>query len=206
MSWRITKARACWATRPAPYINQLAGQYSLASQYYAVSHPSLPNYLAFLVGDTFGLHDDCTDCFFNRTRIADQIEASGRTSRAYQESMPAACFLGDSGAYAQRHNPFIYLDPIRLNPERCAASVVQFERFGTDLEQGQIPHLSFITPNVCNDGHDCAIEVGDNWLRQVVPTIIASPAYQDKGLLVITWDEAIRRMAAAAVSPRAAAW
>src|SRR3982074_2673620 len=79
----------------APYINWLAEQNSLATQYYAVSHPSLPNYLALRVGDTFGLNDDCTNCFFNRTSLPDQIEASGRTWRAYQENMPSACFLGD---------------------------------------------------------------------------------------------------------------
>jgi hypothetical protein len=173
----------------APYINRLAGQNSLATQYYAVSHPSLPNYLALLVGDTFGLNDDCTNCFFNRTSLPDQIEASGRTWRAYQENMPSACFLGDSGTYAQRHNPFIYLDPIRLNPERCASSIVPFDRLATDLEQGQVPNLVFVTPDVCNDGHDCPLEVGDNWLRQVVPNITTSPAYLDGGLLVITWDE-----------------
>jgi hypothetical protein len=173
----------------APYINQLASQNSLASNYYAVSHPSLPNYLALAAGDTFGIDSDCTECFFDRPSIADQIEASGRSWRAYQESMPSPYFVGDAGLYAQRHNPFIYFDKIRTNPQRCAASIVPFDRFATDIDQGLTPDFSFITPNVCSDGHDCPTEIADNWLRQVVPNIVGSPAYQDGGLLVITWDE-----------------
>ena len=65
----------------APYINSLAASYGLATNYYAASHPSLPNYLALTAGSTFGITSDCTTCFVNATNIADQIEASGRSWR-----------------------------------------------------------------------------------------------------------------------------
>jgi len=89
----------------APYTNSLAKQYALATQYDAVTHPSLPNYLSLTGASTFGITTDCEDCFVNQTNLADQIEASGRTWRAYMESMPSACDLTDSGTYAMWHNP-----------------------------------------------------------------------------------------------------
>src|SRR5258708_6401957 len=74
-------------------VTQLIPQYSLAPQYSAVSNPSLPNYLALAAGDTFGIPSDCTDCFLDQPSLADEIEASGRRWRAYEESMPQPCFV-----------------------------------------------------------------------------------------------------------------
>jgi hypothetical protein len=173
----------------APYVNQLATQYGLARQYYGVFHPSLPNYLAMVAGDTFGTTTDCTDCFVDQPSIADQIEASGRRWRAYQEDMPSPCFLGSAGKYAQKHNPFIYFDSIRTNSTRCVSSIVPFDQFAADLTQSQLPDYAFITPNLCNDGHDCGIDVADSWLARVVPGILASESFQGSGVLIITWDE-----------------
>ncbi len=174
----------------APYINSLARTYALASNYFAVSHPSLPNYLALAAGDTFGITSDCTACFVNAPNIADQVEASGRSWRAYMESMPSACYLGSwSGEYAQKHDPFVYFTDIRNDPGRCAAHVVPFSSFGTDLASGTLPNYVWITPNLCNDMHDCATSVGDSWLAKVVPQILASAAWRDGGVLFITWDE-----------------
>src|SRR2546425_2922559 len=109
----------------APYINSLARSYALASSYYGVSHPSLPNYLALAAGDTFGIQSDCTTCFVNAPNIADQVEASGRSWRAYMEGMPSACYLGGwSGGDAPKQHPFVYFPDIRDDPVRCAAHVV----------------------------------------------------------------------------------
>src|SRR5579864_6633309 len=88
----------------ARYVNQLAPQFTLLAQYYAVRHPSLPNYLALIAGDTFGITSDCLDCFVNQPSLPDQLEANNRRWRAYAEDMPTPCFVGDSGQYAQRHN------------------------------------------------------------------------------------------------------
>jgi acid phosphatase len=174
----------------APYINSLARSYALASNYFGVSHPSLPNYLALAAGDTFGITSDCTTCFVNAPNIADQVEASGRSWRAYMESMPSACYLGGwSGGYAQKHNPFVYFTDIRNDPARCAAHVVTFTAFSSDLSSGTMPNYAWITPNLCNDMHDCATSVGDSWLANVVPQILASAAWRDGGVLFITWDE-----------------
>ncbi len=97
-----------------PYLNSLVSIYGLATQYYAIGHPSLPNYMALTGGSTFGITSDCTTCFQHAQNLADQIEASGRSWKAYMENMPSPCYIGDSpdGLYVQKHNPFLYYDMI----------------------------------------------------------------------------------------------
>ena len=174
----------------APYINRLAASNGLATNYFAASHPSLPNYLALTAGGTFGIASDCTTCFVNATNLADQVEASGRSWKAYMEDMPTPCYLGPwSGNYAMKHNPFVYFTDIRSNAARCAAHVVPFTQFGADMSRGQVPSFVWITPNMCDDMHDCGVATGDAWLASVVPTIITSAAFRNGGVLFITWDE-----------------
>jgi hypothetical protein len=173
----------------AGYINNLAASQGLATRYFAVSHPSLPNYLALTAGSTFGIASDCTDCYVNATSVADQIEASGRSWKAYMESMPSDCYVGDAYPYMQKHDPFIYFDDIRTNGTRCASHVVPFTQFSTDLTTGTVPNFVWITPNMCNDMHDCSIGTGDAWLAGVVPSILGSSAFKNGGVLFITWDE-----------------
>ena len=171
------------------YINTLARQYAIADQYYGVAHPSLPNYLALLGGDTFGINSDCTNCFVNEQNLIDQIEGSGRSWGAYQESMPHACFTGDAPPlYRQKHNPFIYFDNVRNNPARCE-KIVPFTQFASDLSANTLPNFVWITPNMCNDGHDCPASTTDAWLRTVVSQITGSPAWRDNSVLFITFDE-----------------
>ena len=173
----------------AAYINALAGGHGLATEYFAVSHPSLPNYLALTAGSTFGIASDCTGCYVNAMNIADQVESSGRSWKAYMESMPSSCYVGDAYPYMQKHNPFIYYNDIRTNAARCAEHVVPFTQLSTDLTNGTVPNFAWITPNMCNDMHDCSIATGDAWLANVVPGILASSAFQNGGVLFITWDE-----------------
>jgi hypothetical protein len=174
----------------APYVNNLAATYGLATNYFAASHPSLPNYLALTAGSTFGVASDCTTCYVNTTNIADQVESSGRSWKAYMEDMPTPCYMGASaGNYAMKHNPFMYYTDIRDNAARCAAHVVPFAQFGVDMSSGQVPNFVWITPNMCNDTHDCAVSTGDAWLGNVVPRIIGSAAFRNGGVLFITWDE-----------------
>jgi phosphatidylinositol-3-phosphatase len=155
-----------------PTYNRLAQEYSLLTQYYAIRHPSLPNYIALTGGDTFGIDRNCEDCFINATSLPDLIEASGRTWKTYQEDMPQPCFLGSTHLYAQKHNPYIYFDPIRLNPERCARSIVPLTAMQTDITANALPNFMFIKPNICNDSHDCSLDVSDAWLTNLLNTLI----------------------------------
>lgn len=93
----------------ARYLNQLAAEYARATNFYATRKPSLPNYLALTGGDTFNITSDCTACFVAADSIVTEIEASGRSWKAYMEDMPKPCFVGDAPPlYRQKHNPFIY--------------------------------------------------------------------------------------------------
>jgi phospholipase C len=111
----------------------------------------------------------------------------------------------------QKHNPFIYFDDIRTNPARCSASVVPFSQFTTDLRSGSTPNFVWITPDMCHDMHDCSVNQGDTWLQSVVPTILQSAAWQQGGVLFITWDEGTTsaagggHVATVVVSPRVTA-
>jgi phosphatidylinositol-3-phosphatase len=174
----------------APYINQLATQYAVATNYSAVTHPSLPNYLALIGGSTFGVDSDCIDCFQAAPNIvADRIVPSGRTWKAYMESMPATCFLGDAVPYEQDHNPFMYFDNVRMTSE--CQKVVQLDRLANDLSStATTPEFGWLTPNACNDMHDCSVAMGDSWLSNTVPSLLNSPAFTSQNsLLLITWDE-----------------
>ena len=174
----------------APYVNGLADKFGMADQFRAIAHPSLPNYLALASGHTYGYREDCNACFVDDTNIADELEASGRTWKSYQEGLPHPCFLGvGAGYYVEHHNPFVYYQAIRNNPARCQ-NVVPFDQFGADMAAGSVPDLAWISPNLMHDMHDGSIADGDQWIAGLVPDILASPAWQQNGLLIIVWDEA----------------
>jgi phosphatidylinositol-3-phosphatase len=179
----------------APYFNSLAQQYGLATNSYAIRHPSLPNYLALTGGSTFSITNDCTSCFINAPNIVDQLESAGKSWKAYMEGMPSPCFVGDNNKtkYVQKHNPFIYYDDIRLNQARCN-QIVPFTQFAQDLATNSVPNFAWITPDLCHDTHDCPVSSGDAWLQTWVPQILASPAWQQNGVLFITYDEGSTRM------------
>jgi hypothetical protein len=172
----------------APYMNKLAQQYAQAANYYGIRHPSLPNYLALTGGNTFGITSDCTNCFVDQDNLAAQLEAKGISWKAYMESMPSPCFAGNKKPYAQKHNPFIYYDNIRNNPARCN-KIVPLTQLDADLKANTVPNFVWITPNLCDDTHECPIETGDQWLQTWAPKLLASQAWKDHGVLFITYDE-----------------
>ncbi len=149
--------------------------------------------------------------------LADQMDAKDLRWRGYMEDMgndparePARCGHPAIGApdqtqtatpddkYATRHDPFVYFHSIIDRPA-CAEDVVPLDGLESDLATlDKTANLTFITPNLCNDGHDaqCAdggpggLAAADAFLRHWVPLILASPAYRQDGLLIITFDEA----------------
>lgn len=179
----------------APYINKLANNYAQATNYYALFHPSLPNYLALTSGTNAGITSDCSpshsSCLAKAASIADEIETSGRSWKAYQESMPAPCTTQNAGQYAVRHDPFVYYPKILDNQPRCRQHVVPYAQLSKDLAAHKLPNYVFITPNICHDMHNCSVKTGDDWLKQNVPALLNSQAFtKQNSLLVITFDEA----------------
>jgi phosphatidylinositol-3-phosphatase len=174
-------------SRSAPYINSLARRYGLATQMYAITHPSLPNYLALTGGSTFGISDDCTDCRVGATSLVDQLAASHLSWRAYMEDLPRPCFTGASaGDYAKKHDPFAYYTRVTSDRARCA-NIVPLTRLAGDERAGALPRFVWISPNLCHDMHDCSVSTGDRFLAGLVPALLR--ALGRRGLLFLTWDE-----------------
>lgn len=177
----------------AGYFNRLAAEFSTAANYRAIMHPSLPNYIALTSGTNAGITSDCKpkSCTADVRSIADEITQSGRTWKMYAEGMPAPCASRDSGDYAVKHNPFLYYPTITNDKGSCADHVVPYDRLDQDLQSASaLPDFSFISPDMCNDTHDCPISTGDHWLSREVPRILGSPAFTTQNsLLVLTWDE-----------------
>lgn len=178
-----------------PHFNRWAQEYSLLTQYYAIRKPSLPNYLALVGGDTFGVDTNYPGGLIDAPSLPDLIEASGRTWKGYMESMPEPCALQDTLSYVQKHNPFVYFEAIRNDPERCRRGVVPLSELENDLAQGALPNFLFIVPNICHSAHDahinpdCGLAVADQWLESWVVRLLDYPSFAQNGLLVLTWDE-----------------
>jgi phospholipase C len=163
-----------------PYTARLAAQYAVATNYYAVAHPSLPNYLALTSGSTWGITDDGYHQL-PPGGLGAQLTQAGVSWRAYMEGMGSDC-LASNSAYAVKHNPFAYYGGA------CPPNVVPFTALHGDLAAGT-PRFVWITPDMCHDGHDCSAATADGFLSSLVPKILATPAWQQGGLLLVTWDE-----------------
>jgi hypothetical protein len=174
----------------SPFLNALAHRCGLASRYTAVSHPSLPNYLALVSGSTQGL--DGSDCSPGSSCRSTGASIFSQTSwRAYAESMLGTCAQEGSGDYAPRHNPAVYFTAVAA---QCAGQDVPLPRLVSDLHSGDLASYSFVTPNLCSDEHDCQLSDGDRWLARWVPRIVRSRAYRDGStVLFITYDEDEKR-------------
>ncbi len=178
----------------ATYLNRLARANAVATNYSAITHPSLPNYLALTSGTTGGISSDCTPggaCLVSGRSLADDIEASGRTWKMYAEGMPTPCSASNVGSYAVKHNPFLYYPDVTSDSSSCRKHVVPFAALSADLRTtSSLPSFSFISPNLCHDMHDCSIAAGDAWLAGQIPKILSSPAFTtQRSLLVVTFDE-----------------
>jgi hypothetical protein len=170
----------------APFLSYLAARGALAVNYYAVAHPSLPNYLALLGGSTYGIAENCTDCFVTGPNLATQLSRAGISWKAYMGGMPAPCYTGDDlGFYAKRHNPFVYFPSITSLPKRCAR-IVPESSLWTDLDR-RLPTFAWLTPDLCHDGHDCRFDAADYHLSRLVPRLMRQLG--PHGLLVVTFDE-----------------
>lgn len=180
----------------APYLGRLARECGVATNYHAVAHPSLPNYLALTSGSTQGVRGDGTPAE-EAIGSPPSIFTQSASWRAYAETMPRPCASTDAGDYAVRHNP-----PPYYSPAECDRR---------DLPLPAQPSLSaaftFVAPNLCHDMHDCDVSTGDRWLAREVPKLTRTREYRSGGTVVfIVWDEddggaADNRVALLAVAP-----
>jgi hypothetical protein len=165
----------------SPSIERLAAAYALATNYRAVSSPSLPNYLALTSGSTWGITDNQYHVL-PADGLGAQLTAAALSWRAYMEGLTDAGCLRSPYPYALKHNPFAYYGGA------CPQNVVSLDALDADLA-GNTPSFVWISPGLCHDGHDCPLTVAGPWLEGLVSRIVASAAWQQRGVLFIVWDE-----------------
>jgi acid phosphatase len=196
-----------------PYLNGLANQYGLATQYYADTHPSIGNYFMWTTGQILTNDDSQSPQTFpvSVDNAVRELIASGNSWKQYAESVPSVGYLGDDstccgGQYYAHHVPLPYMTDAQAASQ--LTKIVPFTQFATDLANNVLPNYSFITPNGCDDAHDCGLNVADNWLKTNIDPLIKSPQFQKDGLLVIAFDESGNdntngggRVAAVIISP-----
>src|SRR6266700_149745 len=190
----------------APFINSTAKNYELATNYFGVSHPSQPNYIAATSGSTNAVTND-NDVTINVTNIVDQLEANGKTWKAYMQSLSLCVTKLDHACgnqlYERKHNPFVSYTDVQSNPARMA-NIVDFSQFSTDLASKDVPDYVWISPDQCNDMHgrggpatdSCSfgnvqglIATGDAFLSATVSEIMNSSAWNGNSVIFVTWDE-----------------
>jgi phospholipase C len=191
----------------APWINHAATTYGLATNYFGVTHPSLPNYIAATSGSTQGVNSD-SDVTINVPNIVDQLEAKGKTWKGYMQSLSlcngnllaSAC---GNQLYERKHDPFVSYADVQNDPSRMA-NIVDFSQFSTDLASRNVPDFAWISPDQCNDMHgrgtshsdpcdfsneQLLISAGDTFLNNTVSAIMNSQAWNGNSVIMITWDE-----------------
>src|SRR5438105_2809352 len=142
----------------APWINFAASTYGLATRYFGVSHPSQPNYIAATSGSTNGVAND-NDTTINVPNIVDQIEASGRTWKAYMQSLSLCVTKLDHACgnqlYERKHDPFVTYQDVQSSLARMA-HIVDLSQFSSDLASNNLPDYVWISADQCNDMHGLA--------------------------------------------------
>lgn len=172
-----------------PYTFGLAKQFGYATGYHAVSHPSLPNYLAIASGQTHGVTDDAPPSAhpLQGGSVFQQALDAGRTAGLFAESMPANCTLDAQGRYAVKHNPWAYFVNQR---DGCRAYDRPYGDLGPLIAAGRLPDAGMVIPDICNDAHDCGLPTADSWIRGLMTKVFAGPDWKSGHLaVVLTADE-----------------
>jgi phospholipase C len=165
----------------APYINSLADGGALMTQSYGVTHPSQPNYLALFSGSTQGVVDDSCPHTFKSNNQAHEMLKAGYTFVSYSEGLPSPGSLAcTSGKYARKHAPWTNFPNVPADDQQ------PFTSFPS--EYSQLPDVSWVIPDLCDDMHDCSIATGDTWMQNNLGGY-ASWAMTHNSLLILTFDE-----------------
>ena len=174
-----------------PYTASLAKQYGYATSYTAITHPSLPNYVAIAGGQTYGITDDNSPSShpLNGASVFGQAVAAGKTAKIYADGMTSNCMASNTGRYVVKHNPWPYFTPATERTP-CGSSDVPETQLATDAAAGTLPNIAMVVPDLCNDAHDCSLSVADSWFQARMQKIFAGPDWQSGHLaVVLTADE-----------------
>jgi hypothetical protein len=179
-----------WISNLNAELSSLSKKGTLLTNYKATTHPSQPNYISILAGDTMGVKSNSNYNVEGRN-LVDLLEEKGISWKTYQEDYPGNCFSGGkSGRYRRKHNPFISFNNVRNDPERCA-KIVHSRELWTDLESGNLPQFSFYTPDMDNSGHDTSIMHAGKWTHKFVHDLLKQKQIKNETLVVVTFDEGL---------------
>lgn len=173
-----------------PYLNSLANTYSVAKGYFANAHPSIGNYFMLTTGQII-TNDDGYSGTVTVDNVVRELLAAGKTWKEYSEALPHQGYYGgDTGEYAERHNPLSYMSDVR-NDQNQQQNLVPFTQLATDIANHALPNYAFIVPDLLNDAHDGTLAQADAWLQTNIAPLLASPDFNTPGggLLIITFDE-----------------
>ena len=172
-----------------PWTYRLGQHYGYATDFQALTHPSLPNYLAIAGGSTLGVTDDEDPSAhqLSGSSVFGQALAHGHTARVYADAMPGPCTLTNAEKYAVRHNPWTYFVDERA---ACQANDVPLDSFAGDVSSGHLPDAGMVVPDVCHDAHNCSLATADAWMQQEVGLAMSGPDFRAGRLaIVVTADE-----------------
>lgn len=155
-----------------------------------VTHPSQPNYVAAVGGDTFGLDDnDKHSIPANISTVVDLLDTKDISWAEYQEDMPSVGYQGSEWEeYVRKHNPLISYESVYKNSTRLD-KIKRFSDFENDLSNDTLPQWAFFTPNEDNDGHDTGLAHGAKWLRGWLEPLLKNDKFMNRTLVVVTYDE-----------------
>jgi PKD repeat protein len=174
-----------------PYAWGLAQQYGYANNWTAITHPSLPNYIAIASGKTYGIVDDKPPSSHKLAgpSIFGQTVTAGKTAKLYAEGETKNCMQTNTGQYAVKHNPWAYfVDSTERTP--CNTNDVPTTKLDADITAGTLPVTGMVVPNLLNDGHDGTLLAADNWFKAWMLKIFAGPDWASGRLaVVLTADE-----------------
>src|SRR3954468_13323399 len=177
-----------------PYLVSQAKTYGYTTNYKAITHPSLPNYLALTAGSTFGKTSNPLPSNWTTSStpsLFGQVIKAGKTAKTYAETKPSNCYLKDSGTYVVHHNPWAYFSGERTQCQKydVPMGTTSSGALKNDVANG-LPNYSLVVPNKCNDGHDCSLSTADNWVKKWLAVIMNGADYKNNRLVVVvTFDE-----------------
>jgi acid phosphatase len=170
----------------APYINSLVPQGALFTSFFALAHPSQPNYLALFSGSTQGVTNDeapPAGSPYASPNLATGLFAAGLSFAGYSEDLPSAGFTGvSSGNYHRRHNPWVDFSNVP------ASSNLPFTDFPSPDRFDSLPAVSFVIPSQANDMHSGSTSTADAWLGEHLDAYVRWAAIHNS-LFILTWDE-----------------
>ena len=173
-----------------PYLHSLMKKYAYTNNYRALTHPSLPNYVAMTTGGLHGIKNDKGPDAnsFNGTTVFAKALAAGKTATLYEEAMKSNCAASNGGnQYVVRHNPWAY---VKNERSLCRKHNVSMSNFASDVRGGQLPAVGMVVPNLCHDAHDCSLSKADDWLKSQMQKVFSGSDWKSGHLAVIvTADE-----------------